>query len=63
MVTSPVAWFFNCTVLSLGEMATASQRVRQSTAKIARNICSVATRSLDSSSITPPMWYGSPQLA
>ena len=63
VVTSPVATFFRSTVFFCRSMATASQFVRTSTPKIARNICSVATRSLPSSGITPPTWYGSPQFA
>ena len=56
VVTSPVAWFFNCTVLSFGEIPITSHRVRTSTLKKPLNICSVATRRLDSSGITPPTW-------
>ena len=56
VVTSPVARFFNCTVLFLGEMPIASQFVRQSTVNIARNICSVDTSRLDSFSMTSPTW-------
>jgi hypothetical protein len=44
-------------------MAVASHRVLASTLKTARNICSVATRRLDSSAMTPLTWYGSPQFA
>ena len=56
VVTSPVAWFLSSTVFFFAEIPTTSQRVRQSIANIARNICSVATRRLDSFSITPPTW-------
>ena len=63
VVTSPVAWFCSWTVFSAAEMPTTSHCVRQSTANIPRNICSVATSRLDSCSIEPPTWYGSPQFA
>jgi hypothetical protein len=51
------------TVFFFGETATASQPVRTSTLKTARNIASVATSRLDSSGMTPETWYGSPQVA
>jgi len=54
VVTSPVSAFFRSTVLSLGEMRTASQCVRTSMANCVRKVCSVATSRLDSRGITPP---------
>ena len=63
VVTSPVTWFLRSTVFCSGEMPTTSQRVRTSMANCSRNVCSVATRRLDSCAITPPTWYGSPQFA
>ena len=63
VVTSPVTWFLRSTVFCSGEMPTTSQRVRTSMANCSRNVCSVATRRLDSCAITPPTWYGNPQFA
>ena len=62
-MTSPVATLRRSTVFFFGEMETASQPVRTSMPNMARNVCSVASSRLDSSGITPPTWYGSPQFA
>ena len=56
MVTSPVATFRRSTVFFFVSMAMASHRVLTSTLNTARNICSVATRRLDSSAMTPLTW-------
>ena len=52
-VTSPVLMSRSVTVLSLREIDTASQLVRASMENWSRNSCSLATRRLDSFSITP----------
>ncbi len=48
---------------SAASMPTTSQPVRQSTANCSRKTRSLATSRLDSCSMTPPTWYGRPQLA
>ena len=55
-MTLPVLTSRRSTVFFFGSMATASQLVRTSTSKTARNICSVATSRLDSSGMTPETW-------
>ena len=62
-MTLPVATSRNSIVLLFGEIFTASQPVLTSTAKNPRNSSALATSRLDSFSITPPTWYGSPQFA
>ena len=63
VVTEPVATSRSCTVFAAASTPTASQPVRQSTAKCPRKTCSLATRRSDSCSITSPTWYGRPQFA
>ncbi len=55
-MTLPVLTSRRSTVFFFGSTATASQLVRTSTLKTARNICSVATSRLDSSGMTPETW-------